>query len=102
MTVFVLENVPEGLRGKLTRWMLEPKGGVCVGVVSAMVRDKLWMDIYKASGEGSCLMVRSAACEQGYVLETWNGGRRDIVDYEGLQLIRFRNGAPRSKRAEEG
>ena len=38
----ILEKVPPSLRGELTRWFLEPKAGVFVGHVGAMVRDRLW------------------------------------------------------------
>ncbi len=41
MVVIILEKVPAGLRGELTRWLLELKAGVFVGKVSAMVRERL-------------------------------------------------------------
>ena len=40
--VMLLERVSPGLRGELTRWLLELKAGVFVGRVSAMVRERLW------------------------------------------------------------
>ena len=42
MIVMVIERVPTSLRGELTRWLLEPRAGVFVCEVSALVRDKLW------------------------------------------------------------
>ncbi|MCD6345555.1 MAG: type I-E CRISPR-associated endoribonuclease Cas2, partial [Anaerolineae bacterium] len=42
MVVMILEKVPVGVRGELTRWLLEIKTGVFVGHISARVRDKLW------------------------------------------------------------
>lgn len=39
MTVIVLTAVPPGLRGHLTRWLLEISSGVYVGYVSARVRE---------------------------------------------------------------
>ena len=42
MVVLILERVPPGLRGELTRWFLEPQAGVFVGRVSAAVRERLW------------------------------------------------------------
>jgi CRISPR-associated protein Cas2 len=39
MVVLILERVPPGLRGELTRWFLEPQAGVFVGRVSAIVRE---------------------------------------------------------------
>ena len=43
MLVMMLETVPVGLRGELTRWLIEPHPGVFVGHVSALVRDRLWL-----------------------------------------------------------
>ena len=31
MIIMILENVPTGLRGELSRWLVEPKTGVFVG-----------------------------------------------------------------------
>ena len=42
MIIIILENVPVGLRGELSRWMLEPKSGVFVGNMTARIRDLLW------------------------------------------------------------
>jgi len=43
MLVMILETVPVGLRGELTRWLIEPHPGVFVGHVSGLVRDRLWL-----------------------------------------------------------
>ena len=42
MVVVVLTACPVGLRGDLTRWLLEIASGVFVGHVTARVRDRLW------------------------------------------------------------
>lgn len=41
MIVVVLSACPVGLRGDLTRWLLEISAGVFVGKVSARVREHL-------------------------------------------------------------
>ena len=42
MIVLILERVPVGLRGELTRWLLEAKAGVFVGkVVDRQRRDRV-------------------------------------------------------------
>ena len=38
MVVMILERVPPGLRGEIRRWMIEPRAGVFVGKLSAMVQ----------------------------------------------------------------
>ncbi len=88
MIVLVLERVPEGLRGELTRWLLELRAGVFVGRVSAMVRQRLWERACGRAGGGACTMVYSAACEQGFHVEQWGAPGRALTDWEGLTLVR--------------
>ena len=42
MIVLVVTACPAGLRGDLTKWLLEVTPGVFVGTPSARVRDLLW------------------------------------------------------------
>ncbi len=88
MVVLILERVPTGLRGELTRWFLEPKAGVFVGRVSAMVRDKLWEKACKQARGGGCVMIHASNTEQGYRIRTWGKTARSIEDFEGLFLVR--------------
>ncbi|GAA4579109.1 hypothetical protein GCM10023100_57010 [Actinocorallia cavernae] len=52
MTVIVLANCPPGLRGFLTRWLLEVSPGVFLGSPSARVRDILWDEVRQYRGKG--------------------------------------------------
>jgi CRISPR-associated protein Cas2 len=89
MVVMILERVPVGLRGELTRWFLEPKAGVFVGRVSAMVRDRLWDKACSNAADGGCLMIHTSVCEQSYRIRTWGKTARSIDDFEGLSLVRL-------------
>lgn len=89
MVVFILERVPPGLRGELSRWLLEPKAGVFVGSVSALVRDLLWDKVCQDSRGGACLLIHNAAREQDFAIRTWGETSRQVVDFEGLLLIRI-------------
>lgn len=89
MVVLILERVPPGLRGELTRWLLEAKTGVFVGRVSAMVREKLWEKARAKSAGGACLMIHTTDNEQGYRVQTWGDTSRSVVDFDGLSLIRI-------------
>jgi CRISPR-associated protein Cas2 len=89
MTVIILEKVPTGLRGELTRWMLEPKAGVFVGTLAAAVRDRLWEKVCQGARGGGCLMVHAAANEQGFSIRMWGDTSRIVEDFEGLALIRI-------------
>jgi len=88
VVVYILERVPQGLRGELTRWMLEPHAGVFVGKVSAMVRDKLWEKVCKESRGGGCIMIHNTNNEQGFAIAVWGLTSRSVVDVEGILLIR--------------
>lgn len=88
MVVFILERVPAGLRGQLTRWLLEPKSGVFVGKVSAMVREKLWELVCAKLAGGACLMIYSSNTEQGFMIRSLGKTARLIEDFEGLLLVR--------------
>ncbi len=88
MVVMILERVPPGLRGELTRWFLEPKAGVFVGRVSAAVRDRLWNKACMHAREGGCLMIYKSDNEQGFRVLSWGQTARAIEDFEGLFLVR--------------
>lgn len=89
MIVMVLEKVPTGLRGELSRWMLEPKTGVFVGKISAMVRNLLWEKAQKDSKGGAGMLICPAPTEMGFTILTFGDTSRHIVDWEGLQLVRI-------------
>jgi CRISPR-associated protein Cas2 len=88
MEALILERVPESLRGELTRWFLEPKAGVFVGRVSAMVRDKLWEKSCRHAKEGGCVMIHTGDNEQGFRIRSCGKTARSIEDFEGLFLVR--------------
>jgi len=89
MTLILLERVSPSLRGELTRWMIEPKTGVFVGRISAMVRDKLWERITMGAKAGAAMLVHTADNEQGYLIRTWGETSRRIVDFDGLSLVQI-------------
>jgi CRISPR-associated protein Cas2 len=87
VTVIVLTNCPAGLRGFLTRWLLEISPGVFLGAPSRRVRDLLWAEVRTYSGQGRALLAYTTNNEQGYTFETHDHGWHP-VDHEGLTLIR--------------
>ena len=89
MIVMVLETVPVGLRGELTRWLLEPHPGVFVGHVSAMVRDRLWDKCCQKLRGGGVVQMWSTNSEQRFEMRTFGSTKREVVDFEGLQLVRL-------------
>ena len=88
MVVMVLEKVPIGLRGELTRWLLELKAGVFVGKVSGAVRDALWDKVCKEAKGGGCILTYNTDNEQGFALKLYGATTRLVEDFEGLVLLR--------------
>lgn len=91
MIVIIVERATPGLRGQLTRWMLEVRGGVFVGTLSGRVRDKLWELVKARNPAGGSLMVARASNEQGFVVESHGDTSRQVLDMEGLWLVRKPN-----------
>jgi len=84
----VLENAPPGVRGELTRWMLELHAGVFVGNISALVREKLWQEVCRKLRGGAGILVYNAANEQGFDIRFWGSPSRRVENFEGLLLVR--------------
>lgn len=87
MIVMILEKVPLRLRGELTRWLVEPRTGLFVGHVNAMVRDRLWHKCCNARGSGGVVQLWSTNNEQHFAMRMSGDTSRKIVELEGLQLI---------------
>src|SRR5439155_9740788 len=86
MVIAVLERVPVGLRGDLTRWLLEVRAGVFVGTCSGVVRERLWRHIEREVGdEGGAVLVHTADNEQGFTVDVVGDPSYHIEDFEGLQ-----------------
>ncbi|WP_328335828.1 MULTISPECIES: type I-E CRISPR-associated endoribonuclease Cas2e [unclassified Streptomyces] len=86
MTVIVLTNCPPGLRGFLTRWLLEISAGVFIGNPSARIRDVLWNEVQQYAGQGRALLAHTSNNEQGFTFRTHDHAWRP-TDHEGLTLI---------------
>ncbi len=88
MVLLVVERVPPGLRGELTRWMVELHSGVFVGTLSSLVRERLWSRVIDRVRDGAAILVYSAASEQGFTIRTYGPTSREVVDFDGLLLVR--------------
>ncbi|MFQ3588663.1 MAG: type I-E CRISPR-associated endoribonuclease Cas2e [Fimbriimonadaceae bacterium] len=87
MVVLIVTAVRPGLRGELSRWMIEPQAGVFVGNLPARVRDRLWDKVVQEIQEGSAVILHSARTEQGFTVKVHGDRTRIPVDFEGLTLI---------------
>lgn len=89
MIVMILEKVTAGLRGELTRWLIEPKSGVYVGHVSARVRDHLWQKCVRRKRGGGVIQIWNTNNEQRYEIRMAGDTSRKLVEVEGLKLIQI-------------
>lgn len=86
MIVLVLTACPPGLRGFLTRWLMEISAGVFVGKVNARVRELLWERVIEMIGSGRAILVRSVRNEQGLDVRV-HGHHWEPIDIEGITLM---------------
>lgn len=86
MLVLVLTAVPPGLRGFLTRWLLEISAGVFVGKVSRRVRELLWQRTTTMVRTGRAILVFSARNEQGLSFLV-HGHHWEPIDVDGITLM---------------
>lgn len=87
MVVIVLTACPTGVRGDLTRWLLEIAPGVFVGRLSSRVRERLWERVCSFVKSGRAIMVYSARNEQHLEFKVFQPDWTP-VDCDGLQLIK--------------
>jgi CRISPR-associated protein Cas2 len=86
VTVIVVAACPVGLRGHLTRWLLEISPGVFVGKVSTRVRELMWLRVLEMVKSGRAIMVYTASNEQGLAFEVHEHNWQP-VDFEGVNLM---------------
>ncbi|MFE9468950.1 type I-E CRISPR-associated endoribonuclease Cas2e [Streptomyces virginiae] len=97
MTVIILIAAPEGLRGHLTRWMVETSAGVFVGNPSRRIRDRLWELLATRIGDGQAILIEPAPNEQGWAVRTAGRDRWQPVDFDGLILSARSQNQPNEK-----
>ncbi|MHA7271266.1 type I-E CRISPR-associated endoribonuclease Cas2e [Arthrobacter sp. HLT1-20] len=86
MVVVVLSACPEGLRGDLSKWLLEISAGVFVGFISARVRELLWARIIELAKDGRAIMVHSTRGEQRMAFRV-HRNQWQPIDMDGVSMI---------------
>lgn len=93
MTVIVVAACPVGLRGHLTRWLLEISPGVFVGKITARVRDLMWTRVVEMVKTGRAIMVYATNNEQGLAFQVHDHNWTP-TDFEGINLMLRPNHEP--------
>ncbi|MFJ4652107.1 type I-E CRISPR-associated endoribonuclease Cas2e [Nocardia sp. NPDC088792] len=86
MVVLVLSACPAGLRGHMTRWLLEISPGVFVGVLPTRVRDLAWQRVVELSKDGRAIMIYSTRSEQRLAFKV-HRHEWEPVDIDGIHLM---------------
>lgn len=86
MIILTMADCPIGLRGDLTKWLLEISPGVFVGQVSARVRDHLWERIRDTIKDGRVTMVFNTNNEQRLDFRVHNS-TWEPIDFDGIKLM---------------
>lgn len=87
MMALVLTAVPVGLRGDLTKWLLEISPGVFVGNVSTRVREFIWGRVISECKKGRALLVYSTDTEQKLDFESHNHDW-EPTEFDGIILMK--------------
>lgn len=88
MTVYILENAPQKLRGILSRYCLEVGAGLFVGRLDSRMRELLWEKVGQLARQKTVgTMIWRTATAQGYEFRTLGTGRRRPVQVDGIWLI---------------
>jgi CRISPR-associated protein Cas2 len=86
VTIVVLTRCPAGLRGFLTRWLMEISPGVFIGNPSARIREALWAEVKQYADTGRALLAYTTNNEQGFAFDT-HDHKWHPIDHEGIILI---------------
>ena len=86
MVVIMLEKPKTSQKGEMSRLAIEIKPGVFVATIGARVRDKLWQKICD-EWKLSAIMLHSSNTEQGYILKSFGDPDREVIDFDGIQLL---------------
>lgn len=87
-TVITLTNVPNSLRGELTKWMQEIAVGVYVGNFNSRVREQLWQHVCDNVQKGEATISYATRNEIGYTFDSYQT-KQEMFELDGLPLVRY-------------
>jgi CRISPR-associated protein Cas2 len=96
MTLLLVRRVPDRLRGRLTRWLLEVDAGVYAGPLNARLREHVWALVERERRGGYALMLwPDGRALQGFGHCSAGQHRIELVDRDGLAMpLRLAQVAP--------
>lgn len=89
MIVMILSKASESLKGEISRWLIEADNGIFFGDISRAVKDELLKRIKNKIDKdktGIIIIESNTTKEQGYTLETYGNTKRQIRDFDGINI----------------
>lgn len=88
MMVLILQKVRPSLRGRLTRWLIQPQSGVYIGHPSARIRERIWKLVCNEidTKGGAALLIYPSDSEQGFSILSHGSASKVMRDFDGLVL----------------
>lgn len=88
MMVLILHSIRPGVRGQLTRWLIQPQTNFYVGHPSARIRDHIWKLITNEidTKGGSAILIHPDPSEQGCRILSYGDTPKTMRDFDGLIL----------------
>ena len=87
MTVIIVQDSPDAIRGILKRWFIEPKPQVFISSVNKSVREYILAYIKKHASGIRLLVVWDAPNCQGYEMCSYNDPDYNACTLSGIQLV---------------
>jgi CRISPR-associated protein Cas2 len=88
MTIILVSRVTPAARGLLSRWMLQIESGVFLGHLSKRVRERVWHRLLGMKRLGVCTLISHVPTEQGFSVVRMGDADTEVVDFDGLLLVR--------------
>jgi CRISPR-associated protein Cas2 len=88
MMVLILHKIRPSVRGRLTRWLIQPQTNIYVGHPSARIREAIWKLVREEidTKGGSAILIHPDACEQGCRILQHGESPKGMKDFDGLIL----------------
>ncbi len=99
-TVITLTNVPNSVRGDLSKWMQEIAVGVYVGNFNSRIREQLWQRVCENLKNGEATLSYAARNEIGYAFDSYQT-KQEVIDVGGIPLVRYPTHSRKSGREEK-
>jgi len=102
MTVLIVENTPDKVRGLLKRWFVEPMPNVFVGTINKRTREKVLHYILKyAPSDLAILVIYDDSNSQGFSIKRFRDTSRIERIVSGHYLIESPPGLEKDEESQE-